>query len=136
MGLQGLPQSTEGEDPLEIRIPGFRGEVLHVAYSLIPESLRDESNEPIRLHFYVRTDMELGKAPGVAVVGHLQQLAGMRNVFVSMRNDIWFIESGSFPLVYRFVEHLLPPTETQYRQSKTLLCSPESKDLITCALYP
>lgn len=125
-----------GVDPLEIRIPGFRGEVLHVAYSLIPESLRDESNERIWLHFYVRTDMELGKVPGVAVVGHLQRLAGMRNVSVSMRNDIWFIESDSFPLVYRFAEQLVPPTEAQYRQSNTLHCWPDRGDLITCALYP
>lgn len=119
-----------GRDPLRFDSDGTAFEILVVQSrvgTLFDQCERGASLSPV---IYVKTDAALTATACEKAADRLARLLGARKLFVSFRNDHWFISFGGFPVVYPFSTKQAPPSEKAYYNSDAFTCS------ISCGRKP
>jgi hypothetical protein len=107
-----------GSNPLELRLPGIKAEILWVHCG-------EHGFEPsvVGIQVYVRLAGELSSESARRIADELWNRIPYRYVAIRVRSDEWFIESGGYPWVNPFLPIVpLPPYE-EFAKSEAFFCS-------------
>jgi hypothetical protein len=122
-----------GRDPLKYTIDGQTFEILEIYGDLMGLDVKTEYLDggmlPIRtcvdcvpyFHVAVRTSGELRMPTFRELVKRLAQIDVPADLSISLRQDTWFVPSGTFPLLYAFDEPTPKlPSKEEYESAKEL----------------
>ena len=120
-------QVLAGADPLFLRTPGGKFEILHIAVWSRSIFYGRSPKERVWVAVYLRT----ADLTGNSVRRCMQALGpelGLTEFFATFRRDTWFLMASNFPIAYRFEQHP-PPTETEYRRFWQFTCSKDARGI-------
>ena len=111
-----------GKDPTQLLIDGVAFELLHIAGREMSGFIRCDIPGQVGPQLYFRTDAKLTPELCERATAWIARLLPRKNMFASFRNDAVFA-CDSFPVVYPFSPPTRPPTETEYNNSLSFVCS-------------
>lgn len=88
------------------------------------------------VEFWIETDQPLNELTGKRLLSMLGELP-FDQIWIKVRNDLWFINDAAFPVFDPFQPGLLPPSHLEYYNSKTMVCrvpSPPPESAL-CTVY-
>jgi hypothetical protein len=110
-----------GKDPFVVVANGQRCELLD--YEFQASARKTPPGGPYQnIDLYLRSDAPLTEDLGVAITQQLLDFRAENALGIHIRNDAWFIEPTTFPIVWAFDARSIPPTREQYAASETMFC--------------
>jgi hypothetical protein len=105
-----------GKDPLRIQFEGGYGDIVYLAVAA-PSASRLQ-----RADIYVTTDQHLKPGMGLDLLRNFQPVFPEMDVYLAIRNDIWFVYEPNYPFSNPFLTELNPPNADEYASTRTLKC--------------
>jgi hypothetical protein len=113
------------------------GTVVHLLYIDIGKSSEGDKLSRLNIGFYAMVGHgEATEELGRALMAKVRHLAGPANLWVSLREDSWFVTDCGFPTFYGFEERAgAPPSKEQFLQSKRASCWAIYSRPVQCETY-